>query len=73
MTPEEFIENFAEILEISADSISLETALDTLPTWDSINVLSYMMMVDEKLAKQVDPDAVANAQKVSDLYTIAIR
>jgi hypothetical protein len=32
-----------------------------------------MMMVDEKLSKQVDPDAVANAQTVSDLYTIATR
>ena len=73
MTPDEFLANFADILEVSPDSISLDTQLDSLANWDSINVLTYMMMVDEKLSKQVDPEKVASAQAVSDLYTIAIQ
>jgi len=71
MTSDEFLGNFAEILEVPVDTISLQTSLDSLDNWDSINVLTYMMMVDEKLSRQVDPDAVANSQTVSDLFKLA--
>ncbi|GAA0611124.1 hypothetical protein GCM10009422_02500 [Brevundimonas kwangchunensis] len=72
MSPETFLQEFSEILEIEVSEISLETKLSDLSIWDSINVLGYMMMVDEKAGRQVDPDSVKNAETVGDLYNLAV-
>jgi acyl carrier protein len=71
MTPESFLQEFSEILEIEVSEISLDTKLADLSIWDSINVLGYMMLVDEKMGRQVDPESVKVAQTVSDLYDLA--
>jgi acyl carrier protein len=71
MTPESFLQDFSEILEIEVSEISLDTKLADLSIWDSINVLGYMMLVDEKMGRQVDPESVKVAQTVSDLYDLA--
>jgi acyl carrier protein len=72
MTPESFLQDFSEILEIEVSEISLDTKLADLSIWDSINVLGYMMLVDEKMGRQVDPESVKVAQTVSDLYDLAL-
>lgn len=72
MTPESFLQDFSEILEIEVSEISLDTKLADLAIWDSINVLGYMMLVDEKMGRQVDPESVKDAQTVSDLFELAV-
>lgn len=72
MSPETFLQEFSEILEIDVSEVSLETKLSDLSVWDSINVLGYMMLVDEKAGRQVDPDSVKNAETVGDLYNLAV-
>lgn len=72
MTPESFLLDFSEILEIDVSEISMNTKLAELSIWDSVNVLSYMMLVDEKMGRQVDPEGVKGAQTVSDLYDLAV-
>lgn len=72
MTPDQFLTDFAEILELPVSDLTMDQALDDLSVWDSINVLSYMMLVDEKLGKQVDPEAVKSSTTVRDLYDLAV-
>ncbi len=67
MSPENFLQDFSEILEIDVNDVSMDTQLSGLSIWDSINVLGYMMLVDEKMGRQVDPENVKNAQTIRDL------
>ena len=72
MSPEDFLQEFSEILEIDVSDISMNTKLAELSIWDSVNVLGYMMLVDEKMGRQVDPEKVKDAQTVGDLYDLAV-
>jgi len=72
MSPENFLQDFSEILEIDVNDVSMDTQLSGLSIWDSINVLGYMMLVDEKMGRQVDPENVKNAQTIRDLYDLAV-
>jgi acyl carrier protein len=72
MSPDEFLSDLAEILEIDRSEIALETRLEDLAIWDSINVLSYMALVDEKFGKEVDPERIAQAETVGDLCRMAV-
>lgn len=72
MSPENFLQDFSEILEIDVKDISMNTKLADLSIWDSVNVLGYMMLVDEKMGRQVDPEKVKDAHSVSDLYDLAV-
>ena len=72
MSPDSFLSELAEILEVEKSDITLETRLENLEVWDSINVLSYMMLVDEKLGRQVDPEAVKKSETLQDLYNLAV-
>lgn len=72
MSPEEFLQEFSEILEIDVTDISMNTKLAELSIWDSVNVLGYMMLVDEKMGRQVDPEKVKDAQTVGGLYDLAV-
>ncbi len=72
MSPDEFLTDLAEILEIDKSEISLETRLEDLAIWDSINVLSYMALVDEKSGKEVDPERDFQAETVGDLCRMAV-
>jgi acyl carrier protein len=72
MSPEDFLQDFSEILEIDVNDISMNTKLADLSIWDSVNVLGYMMLVDERMGRQVDPEKVKDAQTVSDLYDLAV-
>lgn len=47
MTKNDFLELFAEKLEIANKNLTLETRLDSLDEWDSWNRLALMGLVDE--------------------------
>jgi len=66
-----FLEEFAGILEIDVASIGVDTKLESLETWDSVNVLSYMALVDQKFGREILPDDIAKAKTVGDLYRLA--
>jgi len=47
MTKNDFLQLFAEKLEIANKNLTIETRLDSLDEWDSWNRLSLMGLVDE--------------------------
>lgn len=55
MNTQDFIEKFAEALEIEeASSLTPETEFRFLEQWDSINYLSVIAMMDEEYDIQIE-------------------
>lgn len=57
----------AEALEVDAETLTLQTPLEDVETYDSAGVLAVMAAVDSRLGVQVSPDALAEAVTVGDL------
>ena len=67
MTTQEFLADFAEILDLNPASLTPDTELRTLETWDSVAYLSTMVLIDEKCGATISPEILVEAVKVSDI------
>jgi acyl carrier protein len=67
MSRNEFTHEFAEVLGIAPEDLHPETDLNSLPEWDSVAYLSAMILIDEKLAFSIRPDAISNARTFGDI------
>lgn len=71
MNTKDFIEKFAEALEIEAPvSLTEETKFRDLEEWSSLAALSLMAMVDEEYEITLKGDEVRSAQTLGDLISI---
>ena len=59
-----------DILEIDIDKFSLETHLDELENWDSVNILSFMALSDEKYGVTVTAEDLEKTIYVKDILTL---
>lgn len=66
-----FLQSFADIVEVDPSEITAETALGSLERWDSLNLLSYMALVEEHFGHQVMPEDITSAQTVGELFALA--
>jgi acyl carrier protein len=71
MTFDEFVIAFKDAIQAGDLRIEENTPLDALDTWDSLGQLNYIAMVEEKCARIVSIDALAEAKSVEDLYRLA--
>lgn len=67
MTREDFTREFSEILSVDPHQLTLDTDLTEIPEWDSVAYLSAMVLIDEKLAIIIRPDALSNAKTFGDI------
>ena len=67
MTLAEFFSEVAVVSSRPAGSLTGQETLDSLQGWDSLAVLEFMSMADEKLGIQLDPARLATCSRVSDL------
>jgi len=72
MTPTEFYAALDEMLELDPGTITGTERLEDLESWDSLAVISFIALVDEKFDTLVETDKLAAAESVSDLYDLAI-
>lgn len=70
MTRSEFIAEFAAMLELPVESLTPETELGSISTWDSVAYLSSMLLIDEKLGIPVRPEAIAAAGTFGDILAV---
>lgn len=70
MTRAEMIAEIEEMLELDAGTLSGDTALEPLDEWDSLAVISYIALVDEKFDETLDGAALADAATVEDLLAL---
>lgn len=54
MNAQDFIEKFAEAIEVEAAELSTETEFRTLDQWDSMAYLSVIAMIDEEYDMQIE-------------------
>ena len=54
MNVQEFIENFAEAIEIEATNLTAETEFRNLEEWDSVAYISVIAMMDEMYDIQIE-------------------
>ena len=71
MDQKTLISKIEELLELDPDTLSKDTELDSLPSWDSLAVIGYIALVDEEFSIIVDNDKLAAAKTVQDLLDLA--
>ena len=70
MQAEAFLREIELALELPAGSLTGTERLEDIPEWDSLAVISFIALVDEKLGLAVDGEALANAVTVGDLLAL---
>jgi acyl carrier protein len=61
MKREEFVLQFAELLDVEPLVLTAETEMGSLENWDSVAYLSAMVMIDDRLGIAVGPGVLSNA------------
>ena len=70
MSIEEKIELFAEVLDCDVDCIEESTVLEDIEEWDSVSILSFIAMMDEKFSKTISGDVIKSFVTVSDALKV---
>lgn len=71
MNAKEFLLALDETLELDAGTLKGDETLESLDNWDSLAVISFIAMVDEKLNLVVSGAKLAEARTVADLLAVA--
>lgn len=69
MTNEEKLVEIADILEMEVEEISADTVLTDIETWDSIAVLSYIAVMNDKFNKFPMADQIRAYKTIGDLMS----
>jgi acyl carrier protein len=70
MQAEAFLREIEATIELPEGSLKGDERLEDIPEWDSLAVISFIALVDEKLGLAVDGEALANAETVADLLAL---
>ena len=73
MTPTEFYAALDEMLELDPGTITGSERLEDIEAWDSLAVISFIALVDEKFDILVETEKLAAAESIADLYALATR
>lgn len=60
----------AEILDVDSDEITEETELRSLDEWDSLAILSFIVMMGEQFKKEVTGEQVKQLVTVADVLSM---
>ena len=67
MTKQEFLREIDALMEFDPGSLQGDEVLASIPEWDSMRVLSFIVLVEEQLHVVIDGSSVAKAKTVNDL------
>ena len=70
MTLDKKIELLADMLDLEPEDLTLETRLDDLNEWDSLNALNLIALVDEEFGKTLSADIVNGLETVADVVNV---
>lgn len=65
---EKFLEEMAEILEINAEDISLETEFRTVEDWGSMMGFSILVMVESEYGVRITVSEFLKMNTVGDIF-----
>lgn len=72
ITANDFLDTLAEVTETPRDALSMQTALDEIPAWDSLSMVMFLATVDDKYGVQLKGSDVAGAKTVQDLHALIV-
>ena len=67
---DDFIENFAEAVNLADIELSPETRLQDLPNWDSLAILTTISMIDMEYGVTVSGVELQNCTTLGDLMQL---
>ena len=70
MTEKEKIELLEEMLELDEGTLKPETLLADLEEWDSIAILSFIVLLDEEFGKSVKAAEIRKFNTIADALKI---
>lgn len=70
MRREDFLREMDELLELDPGTLKGNEALADLDGWDSLAVISFIALTDEKLDTVIDGESLAKAATVQDLLNL---
>lgn len=73
MTQVEALNWIAELFELDASTITVDTPRRDIATWDSLGVLTLMAGLDEKFDLAVTDDDMRELQKIGDIIDLLAR
>lgn len=65
-----FIDFVAGILDVAPETLSRETAYESIPEWDSVMQLRLVMEVSEHYGVDIPLEEVPNLKTLSDFYRV---
>ncbi len=72
MDRQEFLARLDELLELPAGTLKGPELLGSLDEWDSLAVLSFIAMADEKFGRTFASKAIVACKTVDDLAKLVI-
>jgi acyl carrier protein len=73
MTRNETLIWLAELFEEPAENVHPDTALDAIPTWDSLGVLTLLAGLSERFDVTVEVDELGGLTTVNDILSVLQR
>lgn len=70
MTRDEFLRELEALLELQTGMLKGNESLDDTDAWDSLAVVSFMALVDEKLDITLSADKINACKTVPDLVKL---
>ncbi len=70
MTKQEFYRELELLMEVDPDTIQGNETLDEIEGWDSLAVISFIAMADEKLQQSVSAAKLSECKTVPDLLNL---
>ncbi len=67
---QETLKKIDRLLELKPGTLSGEEKLDELASWDSLSVIGFIALADEKFSVRVSPAAIHEAETVNDLIRL---
>ena len=67
-TEKDFLTFVAGILDVPAESISLETAYESIPEWDSVMQLRLTLEIGSEYGVEIPVDEIANIKTLGQFF-----
>ncbi len=70
METREKIKSIEELLELEEGTLEEDTVLDNLEEWDSVSILSLIVLLDEEYNKTITSKDIKEIKTVSDILKL---
>ena len=71
MEIKEFIEKFAEVIEVeNVDALTAETEIRNLDEWSSLSVMLLIAFFDEEFEKEIGGTDIKKCDTIQDLFNL---